>query len=184
MENSGIPADGFAYGVHELQFGSQGQCANLRSVAIEQTQAFDTGCVQMVINVPGQITVNIRFCKAEFRRPLARNCVQTGWLESVITRIAEDGRKVESRVGFFQRVTAYGPEGKDERLAGVANPFFCQVERVITCPINLEGGVSNYQAGITLLQHLLNHWLHRGESASAAQPLFEDHFRERYRRHR
>src|ERR1700733_10000222 len=114
MENSGIPADGFAYGVHELQFGSQRQCANLRSVAIEQTQALDTGCVQMVINVPGQITVNIRFCKAKFRRPLTSDCVQTGWLESVISRIAEDRRQIERRVGFFQGFTAHSPEGVDE----------------------------------------------------------------------
>ena len=40
---------------------------------------------------------------------------------------AEDGRKIEGRICIFQRVTAYSPEGKDKRLAGMANPFFRQV---------------------------------------------------------
>src|SRR5581483_12239314 len=97
----------------------------------------------------------------------------------MVARLAEDRSQVQVRIGFFNRLGSNSPEGKDERLARIANPLLGEIKRVIFPAIDLERRISDQQSCVAFFQHLFDMRLHGNELSSAAEPFFKKNFRER-----
>ena len=94
----------------------------------EEVQAFEASGVGVVVDVFGEVGVNVRGCEAEARRPFLGDVIEAGGFETVVAGLLEDCGEVWgcgfAGGVFLQSLLADGPEGEDEGLAGVANPFF------------------------------------------------------------
>src|SRR5258708_38155312 len=114
--------------------GRQG--SNFAGVGVEELQALEARCVEVIGNVFGEVGADFSFCETQAWSPFAGDLVEACGLKSVVAGLLKDCHEFRRR--FLQCVLTNGPEGEDERLACAANPFFYEIERVIAGANRLE----------------------------------------------
>src|SRR3954468_12842918 len=135
-------------GLDEAKLWCRREGADLRRVAIEQLQTFEACGIELVINILSKIAENCWLRQAKPRSPFSYDRSQVRLGEAVIARVAKDGGEIERGIGFPQRSTADGPEGKDKRLSSKPNPLFREIERLILRAIHLQRRVADQEPSV------------------------------------
>src|ERR1035437_51148 len=84
--------------------------------------------VEIVMNVLGQISINIGFAQPELGRPLLGDGAEVRRLQAMVPRLLKHFHQVKIAGRSIEGVESYRPESKNK---GLARPFVPQVSQVI-----------------------------------------------------
>ena len=79
-----------------MQFRDAGEDAALDGVAIEEAEAIETGFIQVVMDVGGEVWADGIFAEAEFRRPNSGDLGEAGWDQAMVAGLLKDGGEIEA----------------------------------------------------------------------------------------
>src|SRR6266853_2614602 len=113
------------------------QRPNFGGVTVKQPQALKASRIKVVVNIFGEVAAHLRFADSQAWRPHMSYGIETFGTKSMVAGLLEDGRQIQRRLSLPQCRFANRPESKHKRLAGVANPFFGEIDGQVTRAIHL-----------------------------------------------
>ena len=141
--------------------GAAGKHPHSWAQTIEQLHSLQACRIEVIVDVVGEIFLHFSFAQAAARRPVPGNALETLGLQAVVARPLKYLRQVERWGSVLERRLPQGPEGKDKGLAGQLHPLLRQIVGEKAGAIHPQRGITDHQAGIMALQHLLDIGFHR-----------------------
>src|SRR6202047_2526020 len=113
------------------------QCSNFGGVTVKRLQALKASRIKLVVNIFGEVAAHVRFADSHAWGPLMGYVIEAFGTKSVVAGLLEDRCQIQRRLSLPQCRFANRPESKHKRLAGVANPFFGEIDGQVTRAIHL-----------------------------------------------
>src|ERR1700751_3086319 len=86
--------------IHELQFWGWRQGTHFRRVTIKQMQPLHTSCIELVVDVLGEVVTHVDLTHVQSRSPFPSNLVEVSKFQSAIARLLKHSSQIQRGRSF------------------------------------------------------------------------------------